>query len=101
MNQFDCKIFIFNQKSLVGVIILREEVEEDIALNTAALFPPWGRLKQQHPSQWYLFHEPCRWLPPRLEPLFHYAASVRAIFRATDYTNKTLNLKGLIVLQLI
>ena len=30
------------QKSLVGVNILREEVEKDVALNTAALFPPWG-----------------------------------------------------------
>ena len=28
------------QKSLVGVIILGEEVEKGIALNTAALFPP-------------------------------------------------------------
>ena len=33
------------QKSLVGVIIQREEVEKDIALNTAALFLPWRRLK--------------------------------------------------------
>ena len=33
------------QKSLIGVIIQREEVEKDIALNTAALFPPWRRLK--------------------------------------------------------
>ena len=77
---------------------MREEVGKVIALNTAALFPPWRRLKHQQ-SQWYLFHEPCQWLPPRLEPLFHYAASVRAIFRATDYTNKTL--KRLLVLQLI
>ena len=35
------------QKSLVGVIILREEVEKGIALNTTALFPPWMRLKHQ------------------------------------------------------
>ena len=33
------------RKRLVGVIILREETEEDIALNTAAIFPPWRRLK--------------------------------------------------------
>ena len=46
------------QKSLVGVIILREEVEKGIALNTAALFPPWKRLKLHQQSQWYLFHEP-------------------------------------------
>ena len=85
------------QKSLVGVIILREEVEKGIALNTAALFPPWRRLKHQQ-SQWYLFHEPCRWLLPWFEPPFHYAAIVRAIFRATDYSNKTL--KRLLVLQL-
>ena len=45
------------QKGLVGVIILREEVENGIALNTAAFFPPWRRLKHQQ-SQWYLFHEP-------------------------------------------
>ena len=32
-------------KSLVGVTILRAGVEKDIALNTAALFPPWRRLK--------------------------------------------------------
>ena len=86
------------QKSLAGVIILREEVEKDIALNTAALLTRWRRLKHQQ-SQWYLFHEPCRWLPPRREPLFHYAASVGAIFRATDNTNETL--KRLVVLQLI
>ena len=86
------------QKSLVGVIILREKVEKDIALNTAAIFPPWRRLKQ-HYSQWYLFHEPCRWLLPRLEPLFHYADKVRAIFRATDYSNKSL--KHPVVLQFI
>ena len=85
------------RESLVGVIILREEVEKDIALNTAAIFSPWRRLKHQQ-SQWYLFHELCRWLLPRLEPLFHNAASVRAIFRATDYSNKTLN--RLLVLQL-
>ena len=46
------------QKSLVGVIILREEVEKGIAVNTAALFPPWRRLKHRQQSQWYLFHEP-------------------------------------------
>ena len=86
------------QKSLVGVIILREEVEKGIALNTAALFPPWRRLKHQQ-WQWNLFHEPWRWLLPWFEPQFNYAASVRAIFRATDYSNKTL--KRLLVLQLI
>ena len=33
------------QKSLVGVIILREELEKGIALNAAAFFPPWRWLK--------------------------------------------------------
>ena len=65
---------IYFQKNLVGVIILREKVEKDIALNTAAIFPPWRRLKQ-HYSQWYLFHEPLRWLLPCFELPFHYAAS--------------------------
>ena len=37
----------YSQKSLVGVIILLEEVEKGIALNTTALFPPWMRLKHQ------------------------------------------------------
>ena len=87
-----------SQKSLVGVIILREEVEKGIALNTTALFPPWMRLKHQH-SQWNLFHEPWRWLLPWFEPQFNYAASVRSIFRATDYSNKTL--KHSVVLQFI
>ena len=95
-NNYLDKNYKYVRKNLVGVIILREEVENDIALYTA-LFPPWRRLKPQQ-SQWYLFHEPSRWLLPWFEPPKHYAASVRAIFRATEYSNK--NLKYLVVLHI-
>ena len=95
-NYYLDKNYNYVQKRSVGVITLRGEIEKDIALNTAAFLPRWRQLKHQQ-SQWYLFHEPCRLLLPWFEPPFHSATSVRAIFRATDYSKK--NLKHLFVLQ--
>ena len=54
-NNYLDKIYKHVQKRPVGVTILREEVEKDIAFNTAALLPRWRRLEHQ-PSQLYLFH---------------------------------------------
>ena len=54
-NNYSDKIYKYVQKRPVGVIILREEVEKDIAFNTAALLPRWRRLENQQ-SQLYLFH---------------------------------------------
>ena len=54
-NNYLDKIYKYVQKRPVGVIILREEVEKDIAFNTAALLPRWRRLEHQQ-SQLYLFH---------------------------------------------
>ena len=86
------------QKSLVGVIILREEVEKDLALNTAELFPSWRRLKTSTITvvsiPWTLSVASTE-----ARTTVSLAASVRAFFRATDYSNKTL--KHLRVLELI
>ena len=54
INYLD-KIYKYVQKRPVGIIILREEVEKDIAFNTAALLPRWRPLEHQQ-SQLYLFH---------------------------------------------
>ena len=54
-NNYLDKIYKYVQKRPIGVFILREEVEKDIAFNTAALLPRWRRLEHQQ-SQLYLFH---------------------------------------------